>query len=541
MVTPYPMTPEDIKHAEAVFLGSLLLHQAKGTPIQAGLQPEDFSEERHRLIYEALQTVLGTSEMDMIHAVRILLSDHELERIGGEVYLMTLKQQAESTTIPIDDQAYLLKQASLHRLLRQVGEALHTRKVHYDANDLLQVIGDLEHAMHVAQQLLSPKDAFSQRMIPLQTDLEGYLTDLDTRMKQNTTLTGLPTGFADLDTITGGLQRSDLIIIAGPPSSGKTSFALSIALHVLLKEHRSIGLFSLEAPKKQVIERLFSMEAHLEQRLLRSLELDEDDRARLGAASASLSEANLWIDDTANLSTTLLHEQAHFLVERCGVELLIVDYVHLMLSSINDKRHENRVQEIGEISRSLKALARELAIPVLALAQLSRAFESRPLKKFQLSDLRDGSLENDADLVLFLSLVEAETIGTTAVPRLATISIAKHRNGPRADLDVCFQPGSTRFHDLPTLLRVSTQERQTSSFSTPTDQPHKQFPRLMDILEQTIQRQPRRENPKAEPLSSSHRRELPHGYVLDDEEINSENEPDTTTASFVNEQEQNLG
>src|SRR6266702_7693377 len=412
MVTPYTMTPEDIKHAEAVLLGSLLLHPAEGTPIQAVLHSEDFSEERHRLIYEALQTVLGTSEMDMIPAVRILLSDHELERIGGEVYLTTLKQQAESTMIPINDQAYLLKQASLHRLLSQVGEALHTRTLHYDGEDLLQVIGDLEHAIHVAQQLLSPKHAFPPRMLPLQADLDDYLSELDTRLNQHSALTGLPTGFADLDTITGGLQRSDLIIIAGPPSSGKTSFALSIALQVLLKEHRSVGLFSLEAPKKQVIERMLSMEAHLNQRLLRSLELDNDDRTQLGEASASLSEVKLWIDDMANLTTAQLHDKAHVLVEHCGVDLLIVDYVHLMLSSINDKRHENRVQEIGEISRSLKALARELNIPVLALAQLSRAFEGRPMKKFQLSDLRDGSLENDADLVLFLSPSDLEIAGS---------------------------------------------------------------------------------------------------------------------------------
>ena len=173
------------------------------------------------------------------------------------------------------------------------------------------------------------------------------------------------------------------------------------------------------------------------------------------------------------------------LVERCGVELLIVDYVHLMLSSINDKRHENRVQEIGEISRSLKALARELNIPVLALAQLSRAFEGRPIKKFQLSDLRDGSLENDADLVLFLTLAETETSGTTASPVLATISIAKHRNGPCADLDVCFQPGLTRFSDLPTLVQPEAYEQP--SVPPGSVQPPRNFPRLNDILEQAMQ------------------------------------------------------
>ena len=183
--------------------------------------------------------------------------------------------------------------------------------MYYDSDDLLQLIGKLEQAMSVAKQLLSPMKSPFPPVNPLQTDLESYLADLDTRRKQHTRLSGLTTGFADLDTITGGLQRSDLIIIAGPPSIGKTSFALSIALHVLLEEHRSIGLFSLEANKKQVIERLLSMEAHLDQRLLRSLELENDDRTRLEEASVHLREAKLWIDDTANLSTTQLHDKAH--------------------------------------------------------------------------------------------------------------------------------------------------------------------------------------------------------------------------------------
>src|SRR5439155_3347562 len=188
---------------------------------------------------------------------------------------------------------------------------------------------------------------------------------------------------------------------------------------------------------EKVIERLLSMEAHLDQRLFRLLEMEDDEWTRLGEVSATLRRAKLWIDDTANLSTTQLGDKARLLVGHCGVDLLIVDYAHLMLSSIHDRRHENRVQEMGEISRSLKALARDLNIPVLALAQVSRAFESRPSKYFQLSDLRDGSLENDADLVLFLSVDEQETTGT-AVCQLATISIAKHRNGPRAELDICF-------------------------------------------------------------------------------------------------------
>jgi replicative DNA helicase len=324
------------------------------------------------------------------------------------------------------------------------------------------------------------------------------------------------------------LERSDLIIIAGPPSIGKTSFALSIALHILLKEKRSVGLFSLEAPKKRVIERLLSMEAHLDQRLLRVLDIDNDDKTRLEEASASLREAKLWIDDTSNLSTTQLHDKAHLMVKQCGVELLIVDYVHLMLSSINDKRHENRVQEIGEISRSLKALARELTIPILALAQLSRAFEGRPMQQFQLSDLRDGSLENDADLVLFLSPSHREMAGSIASPQLVTIHIAKHRNGPRADLDVCFQPSSTRFHDLPTLAQPSTDNKPLSSVSIPTNHSSRQFPNLMDLLEQSLQRHMMQVSPKDVSETSSQKSELSDEYSNDEPVRNNVSRPETT-------------
>ncbi len=189
-----------------------------------------------------------------------------------------------------------------------------------------------------------------------------------------------------------------------------------------------------------------------------------------------------------------------------------------MHSSINDKRHENRVQEVGEISRSLKSLARELDIPVLALAQLSRAFEGRPSKKFQLSDLRDGSLENDADLVLFLSVAQADLI-KTASPQLATISIAKNRHGPRADLDICFYPASTRFRDLHT-LQQQTPTQSSSSVSEPPLEPGRPFPRLQAIMQQAMQR--RREREIQPPGLSPKGRELPQGSVLEDEGVDVE-------------------
>ncbi len=456
MTEAVSMDPQERRRAETVLLGSLFLHPEAAVTLGDHLRPEDFSEEPHRLIYEALATMLDSPELVTVDNLSMLLTADELAEVGGVPYLAFLRQQGESATMLIEDQVKLLKQAALQALLDQATGALPV-------------------------------------------------------------LTGIPTGFADLDTITGGLQRSDLVIIAGPPSIGKTSFALSIALHALLEEHCSVGLFSLEAPTRQVIRRLLAMEAGLDEQLLRSVEAEEEEWQQPSEGSAASQMASLWIDDTANLSTAQLSYRAHVLAERAGIQILIVDYVHLMLSSVNDKRHENRVQEVGEISRSLKALARQLDIPVLALAQVSRAFEGRPSKKLQLSDLRDGSLENDADLVLFLSMSEAGTPSSANSPRLATISIAKHRHGPRADLDICYLPASTRFCDLQTLPPAPERPATAPALSI---QRAKDIPRLQEIMARVTQgRQTPSEtgsSPTIAPAQSG--RALPIGSVLEDEE-----------------------
>ncbi len=535
-----PVIAEDLEQAESLLLGSMFLHPEKVSTVQAMLQPEDFTQVRHRLIYETLLTMIGTSELDVAQAMSILLTQDELKCVGGIPYLSLLKQLAANTAMSVEEQAYQLKQAILNRLLRQVKQALHAPSAQDNGEALKHAVDDLDRAIRIIQQLRSPKFELPSSRSSFQADLDGYLSDLETRRKKHLVLNGIPTSFADLDILTGGLQRSDLIVVAGPPSIGKTGFALSIALHVLLKAHRSVGLFSLEAPRKQVIERLLSMQANFDQRLLRSLEMEDDDWSLLMEASVNLNEAKLWINDDANLSTAQLHDTAHVLVERLGVELLIVDYVHLMLSSSHDKRQENRVQEVAEISRSLKVLARELNIPVLVLAQASRTFESRPTKKLQLSDLRDGSLENDADLVLFLSADEKEMTGIAAC-QLATISIAKHRNGPRAELDICFYPGSTQFRDLRTLSQPLSQEKPSPSFATSPDQSLRPLPLLKDILAQGMQRQPEHQKLKTVLKPSSQRRELPRGYVFEDEEVESESEPDGTMMAFEGEQEQSHG
>ncbi|MFL5628787.1 MAG: DnaB-like helicase N-terminal domain-containing protein, partial [Ktedonobacteraceae bacterium] len=222
-----PVTTKDIERAEALLLGSMFLHPERTTTVQAMLQPEDFSQDRHRLIYEILLTVAGTSGRDLVQAMSILLTQDELECVGGVPYLSLLKQQAESMAIPVEEQAYQLKQAILNRLLSQIKETLYTRTAQNDGADLKHLIGDLERAISITQQLFPLKYELPPSTSPLQADLDDYLSDLETRRKKHMVLTGIPTGFADLDTITGGLQQADLIVVAGPPSIGKTGFALS--------------------------------------------------------------------------------------------------------------------------------------------------------------------------------------------------------------------------------------------------------------------------------------------------------------------------
>jgi replicative DNA helicase len=244
MTDPIPMKPQERRHTEAVLLGSLFLHPEAVVALRDQLCREDFSEEPHRLIYEALSTVSDLPELMKIDAFRTLLTPAELTEMGGVSYLEFLHQLAESTKIPIEAQVQLLKRATLDALLDQVSGV---RPV----------------------------------------------------------FTGIPTGFADLDNVTG-LQRSDLVIVAWPPSNGKTSFALSIALHTLLAEHCSVGLFSPEAPTRQVIRRLFSMEAGLDEQLLRPVEAEVGEWQQPGEESVASQVASLWIDDTANLSTAEL-------------------------------------------------------------------------------------------------------------------------------------------------------------------------------------------------------------------------------------------
>jgi replicative DNA helicase len=272
---------------------------------------------------------------------------------------------------------------------------------------------------------------------------------LDSLYTRRSGLIGTPTGFSDLDRLLGGLQRSDLIILAARPAVGKTSFALSLAYNAAVRYQCKIGIFSLEMSIDQLVQRLISMEAGVDQQRLRSGRVEDDEWDHVVRAANIFSAVTILLDETASLTTSQLRSKARqWISEADGLDLIIVDYLQLMQSEAGAGRSDNRVQVIDEISRQLKVLARELNVPILALAQLSRAVETRQSKVPQLSDLREsGSLEQNADIVMFIYRDEVYNPETER-KGLADIIVAKHRNGPTGEVCLYFNRSQTRFQDM---------------------------------------------------------------------------------------------
>jgi len=280
----------------------------------------------------------------------------------------------------------------------------------------------------------------------LRTLLHSAYDRLDYLHQHKGEISGIRTGFADLDAMTTGLQKSDLVILAARPSIGKTSLALNFAEHAAVREGKTVGVFSLEMSKEQLVLRLLSSVANIDSQRLRTGFLEEMDFTRLAPAMNALAEAPIYIDDTPNISTMELRTKARRLQAESGLDLIVVDYLQLMQSSINS-RDSNRVQEVSEISRGLKGLARELQVPVIALSQLSRQAEMRESKEPRLSDLREsGSIEQDSDLVMFLwREKERGSEDNDSEGEIINLKLAKHRNGPTGETKLWFKKRQTRF------------------------------------------------------------------------------------------------
>jgi replicative DNA helicase len=387
------LLPQNIE-AECGVLGSIIIDPEAIVQVSDFLHPDDFYRDAHHTIYEVILQLYEEHEpADFITICDELERRNKLEEVGGASYITSLINQVPTSGNVEFYGRIVERTAILRRLIHAAGQIA---AIAYEE-------GDADIALDRAEQLIfqiSQRHARSD-FSHMRDILAEYMNKLDQLHERHGSIVGVPTGFTDLDRLTGGLQKSDLIVLAARPGIGKTSLAMSMAHNAALKYHNSVAFFSLEMSKDQLAQRLLSMDSGIDQQRLRTGRIEEEEWERIVYAMDTLSEANIWIDDTASITPLEMRSKSRRIHAQHGIDLIIVDYLQLMQATIGGKRNENRVQEISEISRSLKGLARELNIPVLALAQLSRAVESRQSKVPQLSDLREsGCLAGETPVYL---------------------------------------------------------------------------------------------------------------------------------------------
>ncbi|HLB11907.1 MAG TPA: replicative DNA helicase [Dehalococcoidia bacterium] len=444
------LLPHDVDAEEAV-LGSMLIDSEAIISVSLSLKAQDFYRERNAWVYGACLALYEKGEaINQITAAHRLSQDGRLDDVGGPAYLSYLVSRVP-TPFHAEHYGEIVHRTAFMRRLIDAGGRIAA--VGYEARD------DVETALSRAEDVL-----FGLSSGRPQRDLVHIRQLLD-RYFEETGLGGPPpdghlahieTGFIDLDKLLGGgFQRSDLVILAARPSLGKTSLALNVAQHAAIKLGARVAIFSLEMSKEQVVQRLLCSQARVDSQRLRQGSLNQEEARRIMEATGVLSEAPIYVDDSPIIKIVEIRSKARRLHNEIGVDLVIVDYLGL----VHGGNFENRVQEISYISRSLKALARELEAPVLAVSQLSRAVETRSPHTPQLSDLRDsGSIEQDADVVLFIYrddvyYTEEEWARKSRDPYpkgIAEVRLAKHRNGPVGELKIRFNESSARFDNLAT-------------------------------------------------------------------------------------------
>ncbi|HKQ20108.1 MAG TPA: replicative DNA helicase [Candidatus Eisenbacteria bacterium] len=437
--------PPQAMDAERSVLGSMLLSRdAIATAIQ-NLDERDFYRDAHRKIWRAVLDLFDRNEpVDMVTLVEELKRKRDLEPIGGVSYLTTLDQYV-ATAANVEHYCKIVHEKALLRRLIDVGteivgEAFDQRE---DASELLD---------RAEQSIFAISDeGLRTGFQPMRTlVLQGY-SAIEEYRQRKVHVTGVPSGFYDLDEMTAGFQKSDFVVIAGRPSMGKTSFAMNIAENVAVrakaKDRVAVAVFSLEMSKESLVQRLMCSHAKVDIHKIRRGYASNDEYKRLQNAAAQLHEAQIYIDDTAAIGILEMRAKARRLVSEIPLGMIVIDYLQLIRGP---QTAENRQQEISAISRSLKALAKELQIPVVALSQLSRAVETRGgTKRPMLSDLREsGAIEQDADVVLFVYRPEVYESDPAKRDGKAEIIVAKQRNGPTGSIDLAFLSECTRFESL---------------------------------------------------------------------------------------------
>lgn len=437
---PVKTIPANIE-AERAVLGSLLLDADAMIKIANFLRPEDFYRDRHTLLYQAMQSLFERREpLDFVTLVDELERQEQLEEVGGPAYLSELINGTPSA-IFVEHYARIVERtAVLRRLITAAGKIA---ELAYDESQELEAVVDK------AEQIIFgvTESRIHRDLTPIKAVMTGVVDRIDFLSQNRDTLMGVPTGFAYMDKMLGGFQKSDLVILAARPGMGKTSFAISVAQNAARSYDARVAVFSLEMSNEQLVQRLLSMETGIDSHRLRLGDVYEEEWPILMEAANGLSATNIFIDDTPAASVTEIRTKSRRLYAEHGLDLIIIDYMQLMTGQ-GGGRNENRQQEISFISRSLKGLARELNVPVIALSQLSRAVESRSDKRPMLSDLREsGSIEQDADVVLFIYR-EDYYIPDTDRQNVADVIVAKHRHGSTGSVALYFKKELTQFRDL---------------------------------------------------------------------------------------------
>ena len=432
------LPPQNIE-AEQSVLGSLLIDSDAIIRIAPFLRTEDFYRETHSLTYQAILDLHERREpADFITLCDELERRNQLEEVGGAAYLTSLINVVP-TSIHVEYYAHIVERtAILRRLITAAGQIASI--AYEEAEDVDEVVDRAEQILFGVSERRITHD-----LVPIKQILGEYYDRIEYLHQHRDEPLGIPTGFNKLDKLLGGLQRSDMIIVAGRPSMGKTSLALSIAHSAAKKFNQHVAIFSLEMSGEQVVQRLISAETGMDSQRLRLGQIEDDEWPLFVQATGVLSDLPLYVDDTPALSALEMRTKARRLHAEHGIDLIIVDYLQLMRG---DHRAENRVQEISSISRAIKALARELKVPVVAVSQLSRAVESRQDKRPILSDLREsGALEQDADVVIFIYR-EAMYNPDTEQPNIAELIVSKHRNGPTGKVPLYFQSELAKFNEV---------------------------------------------------------------------------------------------
>ena len=435
--TPDKTIPHNIEAEEAV-LGSLLIDPEAIFRVSTFLTPDDFYIVKNGWIYDAVLSLHERRQpIDFVTVCDELENREQFAEVGGAAYISSLIN-AVPTAIHVEAYGHIVERTSLRR--RLISAASQIAGFAYEEDQNTEEVIDRAEAtlFGVSQQRIT------RGLVPIKQIIADYYDRIDYLYKHQGEALGIPTGFIDLDKLLGGLQRSDLIIIAARPGVGKTSMLLAIALTSARKYKQKVAVFSLEMSNEQLVQRLMSSETGIDSQRLRMGDLQEDELPKFIEAAGRLSETMVFIDDTPGLSALQLRTKARRLHAEYGLDLIMVDYLQLMNG---DLRSENRVQEISYISRSLKGLARELNVPLIAASQLSRAVEQRHDKRPILSDLREsGAIEQDADVVVFLYRDELYNPETES-KNIADVIVAKHRHGPTGTIQLFFRKHLAQFVD----------------------------------------------------------------------------------------------